>query len=520
MLGLVVFSLSPMFVHLEHEVAAAVMNTVVAVAAIMLLGWYLFLSGLPRHVRVGGVALLGLLVLAAFLTVRRVEFTGSMKPTFIFRWSPDGSAVLEAHRMRQKSSEPDNTGSPSIAISPTPHDVFEFRGPHRSGIFDGVKLARDWAAQPPKLVWRQPVGGGYAAFVVAGPLAITIEQRRDQEAIVAYDFDTGKERWKYQHPALFSETLGGDGPRATPTIHEDKVYSLGATGVLDCLELATGRKLWEVNILKENGAHNLDWGMSGSPLVHGEVVIVNPGNQKGTAASRSLVAYDLKTGKQVWGAGRSKAGYASPVLESIAGRLQFILFDGAGLAGFDTSAHEELWRFPWWSQFDINAAQPVAVGDNRFLITSAAGAAVVRVTNQNKSFTAEHVWKNNKLKCYFGTPALFEGNLYGIDDTLLACVEAATGRQHWKARAGDYGHGQLLRSGELLLVLSETGALALVEANPDRFHEWGRIQAIEGKTWNYPTLAGNRILVRNHLEMAAYDLATERATGFGREHRW
>jgi outer membrane protein assembly factor BamB len=349
----------------------------------------------------------------------------------------------------------------------------------------------------------------YAAFVVAGPLAVTIEQRRDQEAVVAYDFDSGKERWKYQYPALFSETLGGDGPRATPTIHEDKVYSLGATGVLACLELATGRKLWEVNILKENDSHNLDWGMSGSPLVHGEVVLVNPGNQKGTAASRSLVAYDLRTGKHVWGAGHSKAGYASPVLESVAGRLQFILFDGAGLAGFDTSAHEELWRFPWWSQFDINAAQPVAVGDDRFLITSAAGAAVVRVTNQNKSFAAEQVWKNNKLKCYFGTPALFEGNLYGIDDTLLACVEAATGRQRWKARAGDYGHGQLLLSGKLLLVLSETGALALAEANPDRFREWGRIQAIEGKTWNYPTLAGNRILVRNHLEMAAYDLATE-----------
>jgi outer membrane protein assembly factor BamB len=168
MLGLVVFSQSPMFVHLEHEVAAATMNTVVAVAATMLLGWYLFLSGLTRSVLIGGVTLLGLLVLAAFLTIRRVEFTGSMKPTFIFRWSPDGAAVLEAHRMRQKSSEPDNTGSASIAISPTPHDVYEFRGPHRSGIFDGVKLARDCAAQPPRLVWRQPVGGGYAAVTVHG----------------------------------------------------------------------------------------------------------------------------------------------------------------------------------------------------------------------------------------------------------------------------------------------------------------------------------------------------------------
>src|SRR5581483_5011815 len=144
-------------------------------------------------------------------------------------------------------------------------------------------------------------GGGYAAFVVAGALAITIEQRRDREAVVAYDFDTGRERWKFEYPALFSESLGGDGPRATPTIHEGAVYSLGATGVLVRLDLATGREIWKVNILAENGAGNLDWGMSGSPLVVGGLVIVNPGNQKGSPTSRSLVAFDLATGQRVWG---------------------------------------------------------------------------------------------------------------------------------------------------------------------------------------------------------------------------
>ena len=500
---------SPVLNHVDRGLRIHFNNVVAAFAAATLLGWYTFLSGLSRRVRFGGLALLGLLVLAAFLTIRRVEFTGSMKPTLIFRWTPDRSDVLEAHWASQRSAEDETAGSPSAGISATPHDVYEFRGPQRSGVCDSVKLARDWAAQPPRLVWRQPVGGGYAAFVVAGPLAITIEQRRDQEAVVAYDFDTGKERWRFQYPALFSETLGGDGPRATPTIHDDKVYSLGATGVLACLELATGRKLWEVNILEENGAGNVDWGMSGAPLVVGGVVIVNPGNQKGNATSRSLVAYDLQTGKRVWGVGDSKAGYSSPIVQSAAGRSQFILFDGSGLAGFDVAMPVELWRIPWKSQFDINAAQPVPEGDDEFFITSTAGAALIRVVSDGDKFAAEQVWKNNKLKCYFGTPVFYEGYLYGIDDTLLACIEAATGRQRWKARAGDYGHGQLLRSGALLLVLSETGALALVEANPERFHEFGRIQAIEGKTWNYPTLAGNRILVRNHLEMAAYDLPSE-----------
>ena len=324
--------------------------------------------------------------------------------------------------------------------------------------------------------------------------------------MVAYDFDTGRQRWRFEYPALFSETLGGDGPRATPTIHEGKVYSLGATGVLACLDLATGHQIWNINVLEENSVANLDWGMAGSPLVVGGVVVVNPGNQKGTDASRSLVAYDVVTGKRAWAAGESKAGYASPTLVAVASRPQFIIFDGVGLAGFDAMQPAELWRAPWKSQFEINASQPATVDGDRFLITSAAGAELIQVSDQGDKLAADVVWTNKKLKGYYASPIVYEGNAYGIDDTLLACLELASGRQRWKARAGNYGHGQLLRCGDLLLVLSEAGELALVEATPERFHELGRIQAIEGKTWNNPTLAGNRVLVRNHLEMAAYDL--------------
>ncbi len=415
------------------------------------------------------------------------------------------------HVRRRTWSQRAATGkSDSATIVTSAHDVLEFRGPRRDGIVDGVKLSRDWTEHPPKLVWRQPIGGGYAAFVVAGPLAITIEQRRDKEAIVAYDFDTGREQWKYDYPALFSESLGGVGPRATPTIHEGRVYSLGATGVLACVELATGRPLWNVNVLEENAAGNLDWGMAGAPLICGNVVAINAGNQRGTTASRAIVAYELATGKRAWAAGEAKAGYASPMLASVAGAPQIIIFDAAGLAGFDASAPAELWRIDWKSQFDINAAQPVVVGDDRMLITSQAGAALVHVAaTDGGKLLAETVWKNNKLKSSYACPIVYQGHVYGIDETLLACLDLASGRQLWKARSGDYGHGQLLLRGDLLVVLAETGELALVEATPERFHELGRIQAIEGKTWNNPTLAGARILVRNHLEMAAYDLAVE-----------
>ena len=513
MMALIACTYSAQIDGFDHGLKMTFVTVFAVIAAALLLAWFVLLSGLSRSTRLYGVAIVAAIVVALLLAVRRVELSAEMRPTVDFRWSPDRSDVLEAHRAKQNRSTPEGAGAidPNgrVAISACRHDVFEFRGPRRDGVIEGVKLSRDWSAHPPKLVWRQPAGGGYASFVVAGPLAITIEQRRDREAVVAYDFDTGHERWKLDYPALFSETLGGSGPRATPTIHDGAVYSLGATGVLACLDLATGRQIWKRNVLEENGAGNLDWGMSGSPLVVGDVVIVNPGNQKGSTASRSLVAYDLTTGHRVWAAGESKAGYASPMLVSVVERPEVVIFDGVGLAGFDSSAPAELWRAPWKSQFDINASQPVAVGGDRFLITSAAGAELVQVSNGGNQLAAEVVWKNNKLKAYYASPIVYEENIYGIDDTLLACLDIATGQQRWKARSGDYGHGQLLRCGDLLLVLSEAGELALVEATPERFHELGRIQAIEGKTWNNPTLAGTRILVRNHLEMAAYDLAAE-----------
>ncbi len=353
---------------LDHGMKLTIATMLMAIAAVLVSAWFFWLSGLSLATRLRGAAIVGVVVAALLLAVRRVEFSGEMVPTFDFRWSPDRLAVLEAHRAKQHldtSNDAAEKNSP-ITIASSAHDVFNFRGPKRDGVTEGARLSRDWTAHPPKLVWRQPVGGGYASFVVAGPLAITMEQRGDQEAVVAYDFDTGRERWKFEYPALFSETLGGDGPRATPTIHEGRVYSLGATGVLACLELSTGHPIWKINVFEENGSSNLEWAMAGSPLVADGVVVVNPGNQKGSSASRSLVAYDLATGKRAWAAGQSKASYASPMLGSVAERPQFIIFDAVGLAGFDSSTPDELWRVPWKSQFDINASQPAAVDGDRF----------------------------------------------------------------------------------------------------------------------------------------------------------
>ena len=184
-----------------------------------------------------------------------------------------------------------------------------------------------------------------------------------------------------------------------------------------------------------------------------------------------------------------------------------------GLAGFDAVDGRELWRFDWKSEWDINAAQPIVLDDDRVLISSASGAALLKIAHTLGRWSADAVWRNRNMKCGYSNPIVYEGHLYGLDGNMLACVDVSTGKRLWKARGGQYGHGQMLLRDDLLLVLGEAGELALVEATPKGFHELARIQAIEGKTWNVPVLVGKRIFVRNHLEMAAYDLPEEKAEG-------
>ncbi len=474
------------------------------------LGWFFFAAGMPVRARAATALTIVAVLLGAVVSIRRVEFSGDMIPSFDFRWTKDRSVVLEEHRTR--SSERENSQVLGLvdlsAVTPDQDDVLEFRGPRRDGVLLGPALARDWTSSPPKLLWRQPVGGGYASFLKIGPALITIEQRRDKEAIVAYDAHSGHELWIHEYPALFSETLGGDGPRATPTYHDGRIYSLGATGELVALDFATGERLWQVNILKDNECGNIDWGMSGSPLVHDDVVIVNPGSQQGSDASRALVAYALADGTRRWAAGRAKASYASPMFVTLGGTRQLLIFDGVGLAGCDPADGRELWRFPWKTDFDINAAQPVVLDDERVAITSTSGSALVRVAANAGAWQAEQVWMSRRLKGGYASPIAYDGALFGIDESILVALDLADGKQRWKDRKGQYGHGQMLRRDNLLLILGEAGELALVEATPARFQELARIQAIEGKTWNVPLLAGNRVYVRNHLEMAAYELPT------------
>ena len=377
-----------------------------------------------------------------------------------------------------------------------------FRGPERNGTYSQTAISTAWPAAGPKLMWKQPVGGGYASFAIAGGRAFTIEQRGPQEVAAAYDLRTGRELWTNSWTATFTERMGGDGPRATPAWSDGRVFALGGTGELRALDAGSGRVLWRTNILDDAGARNLQWGMAASPLVVGDTVIVLPGGSGG----RSVIAYATATGRRVWSALDDQQSYSSPMLATIGGVRQLLVFSAERVAGLTPDRGEVLWEYPWKTDYDINASQPVVVADNRVFLSSGYGhgAAMLEIVRADRSWSVREVWRNIRMKNQFSSTLLHDGYLYGLDESILACLDAATGDVKWKG--GRYGYGQVVLASGHLIVLTESGELALVRASPDGHQELTRVPAIDGKTWNHPALSDGYLLVRNSNEMAAFDL--------------
>jgi len=272
------------------------------------------------------------------------------------------------------------------------------------------------------------------------------------------------------------------------------------------LDSASGKELWRREILDENGAGNITWGVAASPIVAGDLVVTVPGAPDGKA----VVTYDKVTGEPRWSALSDGAAYATPMAVTLAGRPQLLIVTASRAVGLDPAGGTLLWEHPWATDMGINAAQPVLVDDHRFMLSAGYGhgATLVEVTRDGEAFAARALWENTRMKNKLSSSVYHEGNLYGLDEGILACLDAETGEQRWKE--GRYGHGQLVLAQGSLIVLTEEGELALVEAEPDAFVERARFPAIEGRTWNHPAIASGILLVRNGREMAAYRLAAGR----------
>jgi outer membrane protein assembly factor BamB len=456
---------------------------------VALLLWVLFWSRMRWRVRLGlAGSVLGIIGLSvATLKIRGVS--GDLVPILEWRWSHRALSLPKA-----------NGSAPAIPSEATRNEYPQFLGPDRTGALRGPKLARDWQAQPPVQLWRQSVGAAWSGFSVSGPFAITQEQRSDDECVVCYEVLTGQVFWTHADKARYATTIAGEGPRATPTIVGTRVFTQGATGLLNCLDLATGRKIWSKNIVQENQSKLGDWGVAGSPLAVGSLIIVSAGGK----TDRSLVAYEAATGRFVWGSGKSSMDYSSPALARIAGAEQILIFNPRNVAAHDVTTGKILWNHPWPGSHP-HVTIPIVLPDDRVLISSGygTGAELVKVTNGDP-WSATRLWKSNRLKSKFANLIFHDGFIYGLDDGIMVCLDPADGALQWKE--GRYGHGQMILVGDVLLIMAEAGNVALIEPSPSGLRELTRFTVFKDKTWNPPALAGDLLLVRNDKEAACYRL--------------
>ncbi len=490
-------------------------------------------SRLSERARRASIAAAILAAAGGFAFVRTGGVTGEGDSDIRWRWSPTAeerllslvrdeppppppmAAAKPAPTARAAEEKVDKSAAPApAATTPTPDPVDRkpaewpgFRGPHRDSTIRSVRIATDWTASPPAELWRRPIGPGWSSFAVSGDYIYTQEQRGEDEVVSCYRFSTGAPVWRHRDAARFYESNGGPGPRATPTIHEGRVYTHGATGIVNALDAATGARIWSRHSATDTGAANPGWGFAASPLVFGDMVIV--------AASGVLVAYDIASGKPRWVGPEGGAGYSSPHLATLDGVPQVLLLRGRRTTSVNPADGKMLWEHAWEPGASI--VQPAVIGDRDVVINNSdtmggQGMRRLAIARGSGGWTVEEKWTTRGLKPYYNDFVVHEGHAYGFDGSILSCIDLATGERKWKG--GRYGHGQmlLLPDQDVLLVMSEEGELALVTAAPDKFTEIARFKAIEGKTWNHPVLVGDVLLVRNGQEMAAFRLSRTSTT--------
>ncbi len=477
--------------ELQHQKRNIKTAVVLLSAGVLLVVWFLFLSRLRWRVRLAGFGLLilGMGMIPLCFRIRGVS--GDLLPILEPRWAVRAD-------LPTVSAAPQATNA--VRRSTVAGEFPQFYGPGRDAVVPGAPVEADWAVHPPKLLWKAPVGGAWSGFAVKDGLAVTMEQRGESECVVCYDLLTGQAVWTHADTAKYSTTIAGEGPRTTPSIAGDRVYTFGATGILNCLGLEDGKVIWTRNLAAEMGARLPDWGFAGSPLlVDGKVVVSIGGSER-----RSLVACSQADGQLAWGAGEGGADYSSPMEFTIQGMRQIIVFGGR-LTAWDL-AGKELWSYPWPGGHP-HVTPPLLVGSNRLWVASGygTGSELLQVERKaDEKWEVARVWKSMAPKSKFGPLFHVDGYLYGLDDGIFCCVDLNTGARKWKD--GRYGHGQGLQVGGQILLTSEAGEIVLIQPDPEKLVELGRFKVFGDKTWNPPALAGEYWLMRNDKEAACVRL--------------
>ena len=475
--------------------------------------WWTFFSGFKVVTRLAGWGVLFSIVTILMILFRFEGFDGDFVPRFVFRWQ----ATAEDKFLAAREAEAKYDGELALLenldepLEVQPGDWPQFRGPNGDGVISDSSFRKNWSGDTPRLVWKKRVGPGWSSFIIVDGLVFTQMQIDEDEAVVCYEMESGKEVWKDPHlekGVRFSEPRMGVGPMATPLFYRGRLYTLGATGILNCLNPKTGEEFWSANILEDANSKNVEWGMSGSPVAYEDMILVNPGSDDDDETA--VAAYDWKTGEKLFSGGSNPASYSTPVVAELDGVKQILMFDGLGLTGHSLKDGSELWHFEWGNEYDINVAKPIVRDDEAVFISTSygTGSALLSVTRANSGRWRVNTtdWEtNSRFKLKFGDAVVKDGLIYGLSETILTCLDFKTGEILWRMR-GDYGFGQLILVNDVLVILTDEGKVSLVEASSEH-PELLRFEAIEGKTWGHPAYAQGRLFVRNAEWMACYDMS-------------
>jgi outer membrane protein assembly factor BamB len=373
-----------------------------------------------------------------------------------------------------------------------------FRGPDGDGMSKDTGINKDWKAKPPKELWKISLGdNGYAGPSVAAGKLFIIDHAGAEDIVRAVNITTGADVWKFNYPDAAKDNYGF--ARSTPTYDNGKLYTLSRTGMLHCLDAEKGTKLWAKNIKSEyKGVHG-SWEYSMSPFVDGDKLIMCPGGP-----NASVVALDKNTGNEIWkGGGSDQAGYSTPLVATIGGKRQYVVFTGNGLIGVDPANGAVLWSFPWDVSYKVNAAAPIVIGDTVFIASGyGKGCALVQV----QGGAAKALWTNKAIKAHFNSAILHEKFIYGTGDPgELVCLDPATGNIVWSQKGFEKG-GIIGVDGVIIALDGKSGDAVMCKMTNTAYQELGRFTPLGGQSWTAPIIADGKLYVRNKQALVCLDL--------------
>lgn len=530
LVGCAVLGIGIQFVELinDNSIRNAISMIAAIVAYLGVMNWLGRWVATKRSGLIGTLAAIGVALLPlAFFRLR--GFSGEIIPQVEYRFASGRSLATPTGSPTGPESASAQTQAPYQGLS-----FPQFLGPNRNGII----ARREFEIPQGKFsdpLWKIDIGDGWSGFAIEGERCVTQEQRDDRECVSCYRISDGQLLWIHEETARHENPLGGIGPRATPTIHDGKVFAQGATGLVLCLDLKSGAPIWKRDLLEIAGwdqdasETQISWGRSGSPLIVRDLCVLPLGGPDSGIAEREvdgvrlqgrgLIALDIATGKVRWANGSDQISYASPIVMRLDGVDQIVIVNEDSVSGHAIEDGNTLWSTPWSGMSNGSASCSAAaqVDENAFLVGKAygEGSAAYEVRSAAGGFEVKERWKKpSLLKTKFSHTSVIGDHAFALSDGTLECVELKAGKRVWaQSRGSRYGHGQTLLVEDVLVVQSEDGHVAIAAATTEGFDELATGEGLKSKSWNIPAIAGNYLLFRNDVEAIAYRFAPRAESG-------